>query len=150
MVRLGIGLYGISPLTEKNEHLSPVATLSTTISALQDRKPGETVGYSRKGIVESDSTIATIPIGYADGLNRHLGNGHTMMLVNGKECPTIGNICMDISMVNVTGSNAHEGDRVEIFGKNIPIEKLAETLDTIPYEILTSIAPRVKRTYYRE
>ena len=150
MVRLGIGLYGISPLDERNESLTPVATLSTTISALQDRKPGETVGYARRGIIENNAWIATIPIGYADGLNRHLGNGHTFMRVNGKDCPTIGNICMDISMIDVTGCNAREGDRVEIFGRNIPIEKIAETLDTIPYEVLTSISPRVKRTYYRE
>ncbi len=150
MVRLGIGLYGITPLDEPNQHLRPVATLTTTISALQHRYKGETIGYSRKGVITKESTIATIPIGYADGLNRHLGNGRCGMMVNGTKCPTIGNICMDISMIDVTKANAHEGDKVEIFGNQIPINEVARALDTIPYEVLTSIAPRVKRIYYRE
>ena len=150
MVRLGIGLYGISPLDEPNSHLRPVSRLTTTISALQHREPGETVGYSRRGRITAPSVIATLPIGYADGLNRHLGCGHTSMMVNGVECPTVGNICMDISMIDVTRANARCGDRVEIFGDLIPVSRVAQALDTITYEVLTSVAPRVGRIYYRE
>lgn len=150
LVRLGIGLYGISPIGETDPNLRPVSSLTTTISALQHRHPGETVGYSRRGKISAESVIATLPIGYADGLNRHLGNGHTTMMVNGVECPTVGNICMDICMIDVTGANAMCTDRVEIFGNNIPVTRVARTLDTIPYEVLTSVAPRVKRVYYRE
>ena len=150
LVRLGIGLYGISPLDETDPNLRPVSSLTTTISALQHRHPGETIGYSRRGKINAESTIATLPIGYADGLNRHLGNGNTTMMVNGVECPTVGNICMDICMIDVTKANASCGDRVEIFGKDIPVTRVAKALDTIPYEILTWVAPRVKRIYYRE
>lgn len=150
LVRLGIGLYGISPLDETDPNLRPVSSLTTTISALQHRHPGETIGYSRRGKINAESTIATLPIGYADGLNRHLGNGNTTMMVNGVECPTVGNICMDICMIDVTKASASCGDRVEIFGKDIPVTRVAKALDTIPYEILTWVAPRVKRIYYRE
>lgn len=152
MVRLGLGLYGISPVEDRSEsNLRPVSSLVTTISAIQSRLAGETVGYGRRGVVEHDDTIvATLPIGYADGLNRHLGNGHTSMWVNGHACPTMGNICMDICMIDVTGADARVGDKVEIFGNNIPVTTLANTLNTIPYEVLTSISPRVKRVYYRE
>ncbi len=150
LVRLGIGLYGISPVSETDPNLRPVSSLTTTISALQRRHPGETVGYSRRGRISTEATIATLPIGYADGLNRHLGNGNTTMMVNGVECPTVGNICMDICMIDVTDANATCGDRVEIFGNSIPVTRVAGTLDTIPYEVLTWVAPRVKRIYYRE
>lgn len=151
MVRLGIGLYGVSPLgSELAENLLPVSTLVTSISAIHQRHPGDTIGYGRRGRVDSESTVATVPIGYADGLNRHLGNGALRVRVNGHSCPTIGNICMDICMIDVTGSGAKPGDRVEIFGANVPVEGIAETLDTIPYEVLTSVAPRVKRIYFRE
>lgn len=150
LVRLGIGLYGISPICETDPNLRPVSSLTTTINALQHRHQGETVGYGRRGKICTESVIATLPIGYADGLNRHLGNGNTAMMVNGVECPTVGNICMDICMIDVTTANASCGDRVEIFGNNIPVTRVAKALDTIPYEILTWIAPRVKRIYYRE
>lgn len=150
MVRLGIGLYGISPLTAEQSRLRTVSTLSTHISALQTRKAGDTVGYGRRGKIERDSVIATIPIGYADGFNRHLGNGNTCVMVNGRLCPTVGNICMDICMIDVTDADARVGDRVEIFGANVPVSKLAEALYTIPYEVFTSLAPRVKRIYFSD
>lgn len=151
LVRLGIGLYGISPLDQPDPNLKPVSSLVTIIGALQLRHQGETVGYSRRGVISRESTIATLPIGYADGLNRHLGNGTTSMYVNGTMCPTVGNICMDICMIDVTDvSDPTPGQRVEIFGEHIPVTSVARSLDTIPYEILTSISPRVKRIYFRE
>ena len=148
IVRLGIGLYGISVSDEKA--LMPVATLKTRILQIREVKKGETVGYSRKGILNRDSKIACLPIGYADGLDRRLGNFNSTVLINGSPCPIVGNICMDLCMVDVTDINAEEGDEVIIFGNEITISQLAEKLDTIPYEILTSISPRVKRIYYKE
>ncbi|MDE7385534.1 MAG: alanine racemase [Muribaculaceae bacterium] len=150
MVRLGIGLYGISPIDDNDRNLRPVSRLTTCISALQERTAGETVGYARRGKITSRSVIATLPIGYADGLNRLLGNGRTSMMVNGVKCPTVGNICMDICMIDVTHANAICTDRVEIFGDSIPVTEVAKTLGTIPYEVLTWVAPRVKRLYFRE
>ncbi|MDE6153899.1 MAG: alanine racemase [Muribaculaceae bacterium] len=150
LVRLGIGLYGISPLGDTDSNLRPVSRLTTTISALQHRHSGETVGYSRRGKITGDTIVATLPIGYADGLNRHLGCGNTSLIGNGVECPTVGNICMDICMIDVTRANAVCGDRVEIFGETKPVTTVARTLGTIPYEVLTWVAPRVKRIYYRE
>lgn len=148
MVRLGIGLYGVSPLP--GFRMEPVARVITTIISLKDWEPGITIGYGRKGHIDSPSTIATIPIGYADGLNRHLSNGAARFMVNGKMCPTVGNICMDQCMIDVTGADAHIGDTVEIFGKDTPIERLSDTLATIPYEILTSVSQRVKRIYFHD
>ena len=149
--RLGIGLYGISILNDGSEaELRPVASLYSTIIAISDRNPGDTIGYSRKGKITRPSKIATVPIGYADGLDRHLGNGNAKFYVNGVLCPVIGNICMDICMIDVTDCECKVGDRVEIFGPHIPVTRLSDTLGTIPYEILTSISERVKRIYYRE
>ncbi len=148
MVRLGIGLYGISAVNA--QLLKPVATLKTRILQIRDVKAGETVGYNRSGVITRDSKIACLPIGYADGLDRHLGNGNTSFLINGELCPTVGNICMDICMADVTNTTAQEGDEAIIFGKEIPITQLSQKLGTIPYEILTSISPRVKRVYFRE
>lgn len=148
MVRLGIGLYGVSPLP--GFRMEPVARVITTIISLKDWEPGITIGYGRKGHIDTPSTIATIPIGYADGLNRHLSNGAARFMVNGKMCPTVGNICMDQCMIDVTGADAHIGDTVEIFGKDTPIERLSDTLATIPYEILTSVSQRVKRIYFHD
>ncbi len=148
IVRLGIGLYGISVVD--SQALKPVATLKTRILQIREVKAGETVGYNRSGVITRNSKIACLPIGYADGLDRHLGNGNTSFLIDGKLCPTVGNICMDICMADVTETNAQEGDEAIIFGKEIPISELAEKLGTIPYEILTSISPRVKRVYFRE
>lgn len=148
MVRLGIGLYGVSPID--GYKLSTVARLFSTIISIKEWNVGTTIGYGRKGKVEKPSVIATVPIGYADGLNRHLSNGGAFVLVNGHKCPIIGNICMDQCMVDVTGAGAKIGDKVEIFGENAPIERLSDALDTIPYEVLTSVSPRVKRIYFRE
>ena len=149
MVRLGIGLYGISPICE-DASLHPISTLKTIILQIHDVPSDETVGYSRKGMLTRDSRIAALPIGYADGLNRHLGNGRGYCIVNGKKAPYIGNICMDVCMIDVTDIDCKEGDTVEIFGPELPATKLAEWLDTIPYEILTSVSSRIKRVYYSD
>ncbi len=153
LVRLGIGMYGISPLPGETDQsaLKTVATLRTSIIAMHQYPAGATIGYGRRGITLRDSVIATIPIGYADGVNRHLGCRHASFVVEGVPCPTIGNICMDLCMIDVTDCpKAHIGSSVEIFGKNASIQYLAETLDTIPYEVLTSVSSRVKRLYFRE
>ncbi|WP_300728605.1 bifunctional UDP-N-acetylmuramoyl-tripeptide:D-alanyl-D-alanine ligase/alanine racemase [uncultured Bacteroides sp.] len=148
MVRLGIGLYGIDPFT--NHILHNISTLKTTILQIHDVPADETVGYSRKGILQRNSRIAAIPIGYADGLNRHLGNGHGYCLVNGKKAPYVGNICMDVCMIDVTDIDCKEGDKAIIFGDDQPVTVLSDILDTIPYEILTSVSNRVKRVYYQD
>jgi len=148
MVRLGIGLYGISAIGQKN--LKPVATLKTRILQIREVKKEETIGYNRNGTLQRDSRIACLPIGYADGLDRRLGNGNLSILIRGERCPTIGNICMDICMVDITDTQAEEGDEAVLFGEEITISDWAEKLQTIPYEILTSISPRVKRIYYKE
>ena len=148
MVRLGIGLYGIDPFT--NRILHNVTTLKTTILQIHDVAADETVGYSRKGVLYRDSRIAAIPIGYADGLNRHLGNGHAYCLVNGKKAPYVGNICMDVCMIDVTDIDCKEGDKAIIFGDELPVTVLSNVLDTIPYEILTGVSNRVKRIYYQD
>ncbi|MDE5638392.1 MAG: bifunctional UDP-N-acetylmuramoyl-tripeptide:D-alanyl-D-alanine ligase/alanine racemase [Odoribacter sp.] len=146
MVRLGIGLHGISAA---GAPLIPVSTFKTYIASVRKVKSGETIGYGRKGKTERESLIAVVPVGYADGLNRHLSNGVGEMLVRGKRVPVIGNICMDTCMLDVTDTGAQAGDEVEIFGKNILVTEVAAKLSTIPYEILTSVAQRVKRVYYR-
>lgn len=148
MVRLGIGLYGVSAIDQ--EKLQNVSTLRTKIIQVKNLKPGETVGYNRKGRIISPSTIATIPIGYADGLNRKLSNGNGTFLLNGKLVHTIGNISMDTCMLDATGVSVSEGDDVVIFGKNPTIFDIARSIDTIPYEVLTSISRRVKRVYFQE
>ncbi len=147
MVRLGIGLHGISAV---GAPLLPVSSFKTYIASLRTVKKHQTVGYGRKGIIERNSRIALIPVGYADGLNRHLSNGVEEMMVNGKRVPVIGNICMDACMLDVTDVNVKVGDEVEIFGEHIPVTELAEKLGTIPYEILTSISQRVRRVYFKE
>lgn len=149
MVRLGIGLYGISPIKE-DATLHPISTLKTIILQIHDVPADETVGYSRRGKLTRDSRIAALPIGYADGLNRKLGNGNGYCIVNGKKAPYVGNICMDVCMIDVTGIDCNEGDTVEIFGPSLPAAQLAEWLETIPYEILTSVSNRIKRVYYSD
>lgn len=149
MVRLGIGLYGVSPI-EENPNLHPISTLKTIILQIRDVPADETVGYSRKGVLKRDSRIAALPIGYADGLNRKLGNGKGYCIVNGKKAPYIGNICMDVCMIDVTDIECKEGDTVEIFGPNLPVTQVAEWLETIPYEVLTSVSVRIKRVYYSD
>ena len=146
--RLGLGLYGID--SRDNHILNTVSTLKTTILQLRQVPKEETVGYSRKGILERDSTIAAIPIGYADGLNRHLGRGRGYCLVNGQKAPYVGNICMDVAMIDVTGIDCKEGDTVEIFGEHLPVTVLSDILDTIPYEVLTGISGRVKKVYFQD
>ncbi len=148
-VRLGIGLYGISPMGN-DATLHPISTLKTIILQIHEIPASETVGYSRRGELTRTSRIAALPIGYADGLNRKLGNGRGHCLVNGKPAPYIGNICMDVCMVDVTDIDCCEGDTVEIFGNNLSVEKVAEWLDTIPYEVLTAVSTRIKRVYYSE
>ena len=148
MCRLGIGLYGVDPRT--NGILTTVSTLKTTILQLRNVPKEETVGYSRKGKLERDSVIAAIPIGYADGLNRKLGNRHCYCLVNGQKAEYVGNICMDVALIDVTDIPCKEGDSVEIFGKNLPVTVLSDVLETIPYEVLTSVSNRVKRVYYQD
>ncbi|MBP5278190.1 MAG: bifunctional UDP-N-acetylmuramoyl-tripeptide:D-alanyl-D-alanine ligase/alanine racemase [Prevotella sp.] len=146
MCRLGIGLYGVD--SRDNRILHNVCTLKTTILQMRRVPKDETVGYSRKGILQRDSVIAAIPIGYADGLNRHLGRGRGYCLVNGQKAPYVGNICMDVAMIDVTDINCHEGDTVEIFGDHLPVTVLSDLLDTIPYEILTGVSNRVKRVHF--
>ncbi len=148
MCRLGLGLYGID--SRDNHILNNVCTLKTTILQLRDVPADETVGYSRKGHLTRDSRIAAIPIGYADGLNRRLGCGKCYCLVNGQKAPYVGNICMDVAMIDVTGIPCKEGDTVEIFGDDLPVTVLSDVLGTIPYEVLTSVSDRVKRIYYQD
>jgi alanine racemase len=148
MVRLGIGLYGVSDTC--NDELINVATLKTVVSQIRDLLPGETVGYGRRGRVERVSRIAVLPIGYADGLDRRLGNGNGNVLLNNKKVPFVGNICMDMCMVDITNIDAKEGDSVIVFGKGLSVQEVAEAQGTIPYEILTSVGQRVKRVYFTD
>jgi alanine racemase len=148
MVRLGIGHYGISSIPGVT--LRQVCALKTIILQIKDIKAGETVGYSRKGIVEKDKRIAILPIGYADGFDRKLSNGVGEVLINGKRAKVIGNVSMDLITVDITDIEANEGDKVEIFGENISISEVASWLKTIPYEILTSVSRRVKRIYFQD
>ena len=148
MCRLGIGLYGVDP--RNNRMLSTVSTLKTTILQMRHVPAGETVGYSRKGKIERDSVIAAIPIGYADGLNRGLGNRRCYCLVNGQKAEYVGNICMDVAMIDVTDIPCLEGDQVEIFGEHLPVTELSDVLGTIPYEVLTGVSNRVKRVYFQD
>ena len=151
MVRLGIGLYGVEVDNEKSLELIPVATLRSTIAQLKQLKAGETVSYNRKGVVGRDSVVATVRIGYADGYSRQFGNGHGKMLVNGKLAPVIGTVCMDMTMLDVTDiENVNEGDDVIIFGQQLAVQEVAEWINTIPYEIMTSVSQRVKRIYFHE
>ena len=149
MVRLGIGLYGVSPMGD-DATLHPISTLKTIILQIHEVPADETVGYSRKGKLSRTSRIAALPIGYADGLNRKFGNRCGYCMVNGQPAYYVGNICMDVCMVDVTEIDCKEGDEVEIFGNNLPVTRLADWIDTIPYEILTSVSTRIKRIYYAD
>jgi alanine racemase len=150
MVRLGISLYGISSDEAEQSALETVTTLRTSVSQIIKVKSGETVGYNRSWKACRESLIATIPIGYADGMDRKLGNGKGRFMINGKIAPVAGNVCMDMTMLDITGIEVKEGDDVLIFGRGWPINHLAEAIDTIPYEILTGISARVKRVYFKE
>ncbi|WP_375444887.1 bifunctional UDP-N-acetylmuramoyl-tripeptide:D-alanyl-D-alanine ligase/alanine racemase [uncultured Fibrella sp.] len=148
MVRLGIGLYGVESSQTEPSLLRPVGTLTTTISQIKTVRAGETVGYSRRGVVDHDARIATLALGYADGYDRRLGNGVGEVWVNGVRCPTVGSICMDMTMIDVTNAPASEGDSVELFGPNVPVTELSQRMGTIPYEVLTGISERVKRVFF--
>ncbi|MGM9804893.1 MAG: alanine racemase [Candidatus Aphodosoma sp.] len=147
MVRLGIGLWGVNCCNE--DRLRNVCSLYTRIMQIKTVHAGETVGYNRRGTVEQDKQIALLPIGYADGMDRRLGNGRGSVFVNGRQVPIIGNICMDLMMVDITGIDANVGDKAMIFDDRQGLSEIARQLGTIPYEVLTSIAPRVRRVYYR-
>ena len=150
MVRLGIGLHGIAATANEQRQLQMVATLKTTISQLKTVSAGDTIGYSRRGVAQRDMLIATVGIGYADGLSRRLGNGVGKMMVNGQLAPIVGSICMDMTMLDVTGMDVREGMEVIVFGQENSIIEIAQQLGTIPYEVLTGISERVKRVYYHE
>ena len=150
MVRLGIGLYGLDPTNSIQKELIYPSTLKTTVSQIRNVNKGESIGYGRKGAVKSEKTIATIAVGYADGYSRRFGNGKAQVMINGKLAPTIGNICMDMSMVDVSGLDVNVGDEVILFGKEPTIQDLANISDTIPYEILTNVSSRVKRVFFAE
>ena len=151
MVRLGIGLYGVDSADGHGLALQTVATLKSTIAQVRKVKAGDTVGYGRQGRVSRDSLIATVRIGYADGFGRELGNGKGRMYVNGQLVPVIGNVCMDMTMIDVTDlPHVNEGDEAEIFGKHLPVQQLASWAGTIAYEIMTGISQRVKRVYMEE
>ena len=148
MARLGIGLYGVSP--SKLEGLQNVSTLKSTILQIKNIPQEETVGYGRKEKLNHDARIATIRFGYADGLDRKFGNRNGKVLINGEYAPIVGNVCMDLTMVDVTDITAEEGDIAIIFGDKLTVTELADSIGTIPYEILTSVSPRVKRVYVKE
>jgi len=150
MVRLGIGMYGIGFNDIEKQNLENISALKTRISQLKHVMPGDTVGYSRKGVIRESKVIATIPIGYADGFSRRLGNATFSVMINHHLCPTVGNICMDMCMVDVTGVACKEGDEVIVFENNEQLMKLSESMETIPYEVLTNISSRVKRVYVQE
>lgn len=150
MVRLGIGLYGVDPTGIHSNQLQSVSTLKTVISQVKNIKKGETIGYSRKGVAIEDMKTATISIGYADGFNRKFSQGIGKVMINGTLAPVIGNVCMDMTMVDVTHIDCKAGDEVVIFGDYPNISEMASAIDTIPYEILTNISERVKRVFYTE
>jgi len=151
MVRLGIGLYGVDTVHEKNLELKQVAVLKSTIAQIHHVQAGESVSYNRKAVMERNSVIATVRIGYADGYSRKFSNGNGYMLIKGQAAPVVGTVCMDMTMVDVTGiRDVQEGDEVIVFGNELPVESLSEWAGTIPYEIMTGISQRVKRVYYGE
>jgi Alr-MurF fusion protein len=150
MIRLGIGLYGVEASGLQQGNIETVGTLKTIISQIKEVKAGESIGYSRKGKADKDIKIATIAIGYADGYDRRFSGGKGKVLIKDQLCPIIGNVCMDMSMVDITGIDAREGDEVIVFGRDLPIYKIAEDIGTIPYEILTNVSERVKRVFYTE
>jgi alanine racemase len=147
MVRLGIGIYGVSAVPGKK--LTPVASLKCKVLQVKELGPGDTVGYGRWGRAREGTVIATIPVGYADGIDRHLGRGAASFSLNGQRVPTIGNICMDMCMLDVTGVPAAVGDTVTVFGEDPTVEELASILGTIPYEILSSVPRRIERMVIR-
>jgi len=151
MVRLGIGLYGVDSADSHQLDLREVSTLKSTIAQIKHLREGETVGYNRRGIAGQDTVIATVRIGYADGYPRRLGNGVGKMWVKGRLAPVIGSVCMDMTMIDISGIvDVQEGDEVVVFGKELPVSQLAHWAQTIPYEILTGVSQRVRRVYFEE
>lgn len=150
MVRLGIGLYGVSAGGHDQQHLQTPGKWKTIISQIKQIKGGESVGYSRAFVAPFDMTIATIPVGYADGLRRTMSNGQGYVMVRGEKAPIVGNVCMDMTMIDVTAAHCSEGDEVELFGEHITLLEFARMCGTIPYEVLTSVSQRVKRVYGEE
>jgi alanine racemase len=148
MVRLGIGLYGVEVTGKFDTNLKSVSTLKTTISQVKTLPPGATIGYSRKGKLPKGGKIATLAIGYADGYDRRFSQGKGYVLINGKKASVIGNVCMDMTMVDVSDIDAKAGDEAVIYGEQISLKELADRIGTIPYELLTNISTRVKRVYY--
>jgi len=149
-VRLGIGLYGVDSDKEVQKHLRHISTFKTIISQIRSVRKGETVGYGRKGLATKDIRVATIPVGYADGYDRRFSNGTGFVLIHGQKAPVIGNVCMDMTMINIEDISAKEGDEVIVFGENHSITELANQIGTIPYEILTNVGERVKRIFLSE
>jgi alanine racemase len=150
MVRLGIGLYGVGNDAIEQRKLENAGTLKSVISQVRQLKKGETVGYNQSGLLQKDSIIATIAIGYADGISREFGNGKGKIKVHGKQAPIVGDVCMDMLMIDITGIDAKEGDEVIIFDDNTSLLQVAKDMNTIPYETLTSLSGRVKRVYVHE
>lgn len=150
MVRLGIGLYGVTSVSWERHHLQRVSRLITRISQIKTLAPGDTVGYGRSFKAERTMRMATLPVGYADGVDRRLSNGKGEVWINGQRAPILGVVCMDMIMVDVSTIDCSEGDEVEVFGEHISIYEFAERVGTIPYEVLTSMSSRVKRVYYQE
>lgn len=150
MVRIGIGLYGIDSNEKMQKKLKNVSTLTTTIAQIKNIKAGESIGYGCETVLEKDAAIATVRIGYADGYPRALSNGVGKMLVQTSPAPVVGNVCMDMTMLDVTGINCQEGDNVMVFGEQLPVQQLATWCHTIPYEIMTGVSQRVKRIYFEE
>ena len=149
MVRLGIGLYGYDS-SGILDSLKPISQLKAKVSQVREVKAGESIGYSRKGIMDKDGAIAVVSVGYADGYLRKFGNGAGYMVIKGQKAFTIGNVCMDMTMLNVTNLNVMAGDEVVVFGQSPAIEELATWAETIPYEILTNVSQRVKRVFLSE
>jgi len=150
MIRLGIGLYGIAANEQEQKNFKNVSTLKTTISQIKNVPQGESIGYGRKGMANENTRIATVPIGYADGLNRKLSNGKGKMFLNGQPVYIVGNVCMDMCMLDVTNIVCSEGDEVIVFGADHPVTDLAKDMETIAYEVLTNVSRRVKRVYFQE
>ena len=150
MVRLGIGLYGVGSEKKESKKLQFTMRMRTIVSQVKTIAKGETIGYGRKGKAEQEIQIAILPIGYADGFSRMLGNGIGKVKINEKWFSTIGNVCMDMIMVDVTGGNVNEGDLAIIFDDQESLKEMADGMETISYEVLTSVSPRVKRVYFKE
>ena len=150
MVRVGIGLYGVGVGEKMQQYLEVASTLKTIISQIKVIAQGATVGYGRRGFAQRNMRLATLAIGYADGFSRALGNGRGSVWINGYLAPIVGDVCMDMSMVDITNIPAAEGDEVIIFGKELPLAKVAAAMGTIPHEVLTNVSERVKRIYYSQ